>query len=328
LFGAFLFNTSLMKSIKYALFSLFLLALSNVQAQTFKNEFGFSSDNDAYLFLGQDRYYTNGLFINFRHAVDQQQLSEKLEKKTFEIAVGQKMYNPRSGYAPNPLTHDRPFAGYLFAEGVMNWFKKDEQGWKAGIQVGTTGPSSLGQKGQELLHSVVGFYDPEGWDYQIKDELAVNLTAQYTRLLQRAANQRTDFSFEGYAQAGTTYSGAGAGVLFRAGKINQLFNTAYYHAVIENNASTKKLVDKEVFFYAKPQINVVAYDATIQGSMFNDDSPITFDAKPIVFAQQIGFNYSSNRFTADFGLLFKTKEVKSAAKAHQYGTISLFYRFN
>lgn len=326
--GLFLFNTLLMKSIKYALFSLFLFALPSVQAQTFKNEFGFSSDNDAYLFVGQDRYYTNGLFINFRHAVNQQQLSEKLEKKTFEISVGQQMYNPRSGFAPNPLTQDRPFAGYLFAEGVMNWFKKDEQGWKAGIQVGTTGPSSLGQKGQELLHSIVGFYDPEGWDYQIKDELSINLSAQYTRLLQRAANQRTDFSFEGYARAGTTYSGAGAGLLFRAGKINQLFNTAYYHAAIENNASTRKLVDKEVFFYAKPQINVVAYDATIQGSMFNNDSPITFDAKPIVFAQQIGFNYSSNRFTADFGLLFKTKEVKSAARAHQYGTISLFYRFN
>ena len=317
-----------MRPIKYILFFTFLFTLPTLQAQTFKNEFGFSSDNDAYLFGGQDRYYTNGLFINFRHAMDQQKFSDKLEKKTFEISAGQMMFNPRSGFAPNPLTQDRPFAGYLFAEGVMNWFYKNEQAWKVGIQAGTTGPSSLGQKGQELLHSIVGFYDPEGWEYQIKDELAVNLTAQYTRLLQRAANQRTDFSFEGYARAGTTFSGAGAGLLFRAGKINQLFNTAYHHAVIENNSSTKKLVDKEVFFYAKPQINVVAYDATIQGSMFNDDSPITFDAKPVVFAQQLGFNYSSNRFTADFGLLFKTKEVKSAAKAHQYGTISLFYRFN
>ncbi|WP_432710977.1 lipid A deacylase LpxR family protein [Pedobacter sp.] len=317
-----------MKSIKYALLPLFLFAMPSVKAQTFKNEFGFSSDNDAYLFMGQDRYYTNGLFINFRHALNQQLLSEKMEKKTFEIAIGQEMYNPRSGYAPNPSTQDRPFAGYLFTKGVMSWFKKDEQAWKAGLQVGTTGPSSLAQKGQELLHSVVGFYDPEGWEYQIKDELSLNLSAQYIKLLQRSANQQTDFTFEGYARAGTTFSGAGAGILFRAGKINQLFNTAYYHAQIENNATTLKLVDKEVFFYAKPQINVVAYDATIQGSMFNHNSPITFDVKPIVFAQQLGFNYSSSRFSADFGLLFKTKEVKSAARAHQYGTISLFYRFN
>ncbi|MNY66578.1 hypothetical protein D3C86_2040280 [compost metagenome] len=62
--------------------------------------------------------------------------------------------------------------------------------------------------------------------------------------------------------------------------------------------------------------------------MFNDKSPITFGVKPVVFAQQLGVNYSSQRFTFDFGLLFKTKEVKSTARAHQYGTISLFYRFN
>ncbi|MNL64556.1 hypothetical protein D3C87_1887820 [compost metagenome] len=62
--------------------------------------------------------------------------------------------------------------------------------------------------------------------------------------------------------------------------------------------------------------------------MFNDNDPVTFGAKPLVFAQQIGFNYSSQRFTFDFGMIFKTKEVKSTAKAHQYGSISMFYRFN
>jgi hypothetical protein len=48
-------------------------------AQSYKNEFGFKSDNDAYLFYGQDRYYTNGLLIYFRHATDQKKLGEKLE---------------------------------------------------------------------------------------------------------------------------------------------------------------------------------------------------------------------------------------------------------
>jgi hypothetical protein len=62
--------------------------------------------------------------------------------------------------------------------------------------------------------------------------------------------------------------------------------------------------------------------------MFNNDSPVTYKAEPLVFVQQLGFNYSTPRFTFDFGLYFKSKEVKSTAKAHQYGTISMFYRFN
>lgn len=305
-----------------------LLLGSNTFAQTYKNEFGFRSDNDSYLAQGSDRYYTNGLFIYFRHALDQEKLSSKLEKKTYEISAGQKMYNPISGYAPDPAKQDRPFAGYLYAGGALNLFYSNESILKLGAELGTTGPNSLAEDGQELLHDVVGFYALDGWQYQIKNALAVNLSAQYTRLLHRASNNAIDFSFEGYANAGTTFSGAGAGILFRAGGLNQLFNSAYTNAVIGNNPKTKALVKREVFFYAKPQLNFVAYDATIQGSMFNNNDPVTFGVKPIVFAQQIGFNYSSQRFTFDFGMIFKTKEVKSTAKAHQYGSISMFYRFN
>lgn len=297
-------------------------------SQTYKNEFGFRSDNDSYLAQGSDRYYTNGLFIHFRHATDQSALKAGLEKKTYEISAGQKMYNPISGYAPDPARHDRPFAGYLFAGAAMSWFRTNESVLKVGAEIGTTGPASLAEDGQELLHNTVGFYELSGWDYQIKNEMAINLSAQYTKLLHRSENNATDFSAEGYTNLGTTFSGAGLGLLFRAGGLNQLFNSGYTNAVIGNNAKTKALQKREIFFYAKPQLNFVAYDATVQGSMFNDDSPVTFGVKPIVFAQQIGFNYSSQRFTFDFGMIFKTKEIKSSAKAHQYGSISMFYRFN
>lgn len=318
-----------MKSLKYGILLLAVGAFQlSSKAQTYKNEFGFKSDNDAYLAQGSDRYYTNGLFIQFRRAIDQQTLAPQIEKKTYEITVGQKMYNPISGFVPDPARQDRPFAGYLYAEGALNWFLKNESVIRAGVQIGTTGPNSLAQKAQELLHRTVGFYAPEGWEYQIRNEMAINLSAQYTRLMYRTPDAIMDLSFEGYANAGTTFDGAGAGILFRVGKINQLFNSAYTNAAVGNNAKTKGLVKQEVFFYAKPQLNFVAYDATVQGSLFNNNSPVTFGVKPLVFAQQLGINYSSQRFTFDFGVLFKTKEIKSTAWAHQYGTISMFYRFN
>jgi lipid A 3-O-deacylase len=301
---------------------------NTVSSQTYRNEFGFKSENDSYLAQGSDRYYTNGLFINFRRALDQTKLKDGLEKKIYEVSVGQRMYNPISGYAPNPLTQDRPFAGYLYAGGALSWFKSNESVLKASAEIGTVGPSSLAEDGQELLHKTVGFYELAGWEYQIKDEVAINLSVQYTKLIHRLVDNAADISFEGYANAGTTFSGAGAGILLRAGSINQLFNTSYLNASIGNNAKTKSLVPREIFFYVKPQLNFVAYDATVQGSMFKNNSPITFDVKPIVFAQQLGFNFSSQRFTVDFGVIFKTKEIESRARAHQWGAISMFYRFN
>jgi lipid A 3-O-deacylase len=317
-----------MKYIRLSILLLFVLSAAAVHSQTYKNEFGFKSDNDSYLGQGSDRYYTNGLFINFRRAFDQQKLKEGLEKKTYEITAGQKMFNPYSGYAPDPARQDRPFAGYLFAEGAMSWLYSNESIIKTSVQIGTTGKNSLAEAGQKLLHRTFGFYDTGGWEYQIKNELTLNLSAQYTRLLARVADNAIDLSFEGYANLGTTFNGAGAGILFRTGSLNQLFNSTYTNAVIGNNAKTKALVKREIFFYAKPQLNVVAYDATIQGSLFNNDSPVTFNQKPLVFAQQLGVNYSSQRFTIDYGMIFKTKEIKSNARAHQWGTISMFYRFN
>jgi lipid A 3-O-deacylase len=314
--------------LKLSLIFLACFIVLSANAQTFKNEFGFKSDNDAYLWYGQDRYYTNGLFINYRHALNQQWLGNKLEKVIYEITAGQKMYNPISGYSPNPAQHDRPFASYLYGGLGATFFTKKEAVIKTNIEIGTVGPDALGEDGQKLLHKIVGFYEVQGWDYQIKNDFAINLTAQYTKLLHRASNNKVDFSLDGYANLGTTFNGAGAGILFRAGNINQLFNSSTTNAVIGNNSKTEKLVKNEFFFYAKPQLNYVAYDATVSGSLFNEDSPVTFGTKPVVFAQQLGFNYSSPRFTIDYSILFKSREIKSNAKAHQYGTISMYYRFN
>ncbi|MES2419596.1 MAG: lipid A deacylase LpxR family protein [Bacteroidota bacterium] len=318
-----------MRSRLLASFILLFFGFSfNCLGQTFKNEFGFKSDNDAYLLYGQDRYYTNGLFIYFRHAANQQKLGPKLEKFIYEVSAGQKMYNPISGNVGKKEKQDRPFAGYLYAGGSASFFYKKESVLKTNLELGTIGPDALGEEAQKLLHQLIGFYEINGWQYQIKNELTANLNIQYTKLLHRSAANNLDFSVETYLNAGTTFNGAGVGLLLRTGDINQLFNSSYTNAVIGNKESTARLVKKELFFYIKPQLNYVAYDATIQGSLFNNDSPLTFGTKPFVFAQQLGFNVSSSRFTFDFSLLFKSKEIKSTAKAHQYGSISMYYRFN
>lgn len=305
-----------------------LAVIDSSFAQEYKNEFGFKSDNDAYLWYGQDRYYTNGLFIYFRHALNQQKLKGNLEKATYEISAGQKMYNPISGYRPDPATHDRPFAAYLYGGAQTGLFYKNESLLRVGLNFGTVGPNALGQEAQDLLHSIVGFYEVQGWDYQIASDFAANAKIQFAKLLHRNSSKNVDFTLDSYANIGTTYNGAGIGIVFRAGDINQLFNSNHYNASIGNKSKTEKLKKREFYFYAKPQLNYVAYDATVQGSLFNKNSPVTFDVKPLVFSQTLGFNYSSPRFTIDYSLIFQSKEIKSNAKAHQYGSIAMYYHFN
>ena len=69
-----------MKSILASLLLLFIIDAA--KAQNFKNEFGFKTENDAYLATLNDRYYTNGLFIYYRSAINHEKFGENIEKKT------------------------------------------------------------------------------------------------------------------------------------------------------------------------------------------------------------------------------------------------------
>jgi len=311
--------------------SLLLLSAlqGTAQSPSYKNEFGFRSDNDSYLAYGQDRYYTNGLFIWFRRATDQRKLNEKLDKMVWEVEAGQKMYNPQSGNITDIDYVDRPFAAYLYAGGSMNLLFKSENSLKISLQAGTIGPNAKGEEAQKLMHSIVGFYEIKGWQWQVNNEAGLNADISYKHFLHRSGPGTTDFTIDSYANIGNTFAGAGAGLLFRAGELRHLFHSAITESTVSNNSTLQDLNDREFFFYARPMLHYVAYDATIEGGLFRKDKgPVTFDVKPLVFSQQAGVIYSKNRWTADFSVIFKSREVKSIARPHQYGSAALSYKFD
>lgn len=315
-----------MKRFLTLFFLLTLISDAFCQEYNFKNEFGFRSDNDAYLAYGQDRYYTNGLFITFRHAVRPKTGTGRLAKKTWEAEAGQYMFNAQSGDIPGIGYVDRPFAAWLYGGFKFNWLMKDEQVFQLSVNAGTIGPDALGEEAQELLHKIVGFYKINGWQYQVNNEFGVNTGFDYTRLLSRPSAS-ADFSLKGYANLGTTFSGAGAGIQFRAGDIQKLFRSVSTNSRISNSAGDS-IPARELFFFAQPTLHFIAYDATIQGGMFSDDKgPVTFTPNRLAFSQEIGVKYAGDRWTLNFSVIFRTREISSQVHAHQYGSASIFYRF-
>lgn len=295
------------------------------QKKYYQNELGFCSDNDAYLGTKQDRYYTNGLFINFRRAIEGKK--DTSVKKIWGVSIGQEMYNARSGHVELIENVDRPFAGYLYAGGSLHWLKPNENSLKLEAQIGTIGPSALGKEGQTLLHKIVGFYPIDGWQYQVKDELGLNLKANLHYLLFRNKSKTLDFSLPINANFGNTFTGLEAGVLFRTGGINPL----YHSATTNSNVAIKLeqgLQKTEFYFFLKPALTYVAYDATIQGGLFvKDKGLVIYKPNPIVFSQQIGAVYASKRWTFDFSVIFKSKQLAEAKRSEQYGSFSACYRF-
>src|SRR5690606_5083559 len=125
------------------------------------------------------------------------------------------------------------------------------------LQVGTIGPSALGKQSQTILHKAVGFYEISGWQYQVNDEVGVNLKANLQYFLFRNERKNLDFSLPLNASLGNTFTGLETGILFRTGNINP-----FYHSVTtQSQVSTKfekDLKEQEFYFFLKPSLTYVA----------------------------------------------------------------------
>ncbi|RYE20001.1 MAG: lipid A deacylase LpxR family protein, partial [Sphingobacteriaceae bacterium] len=312
------------------LFSILFLSVlfSSAQQRNYQNELGFQTDNDSYLAQGSDRYYTNGLFIYFRHALQTDTVEQKLFGKTLGFEIGQKMYNPQSAFIPAASYIDRPFAGYLYAGSSLQYLYKNESALKLGVQLGVTGPAALGKQAQQLVHQILSFYAPEGWQYQIRNNIGVNFSGNYDRLVFRSG--WFDLAGNAAANLGTTFTGAGVGLTLRFGEFNPLYHSVSTSGLIAKNRVIKEAHRREFFFYLKPGASYVAYDATVQGNLFglgNVPQEITQKTKPFVLSQELGGNLTAGRWAFNLAAIFKTREVKSMIRAHQWGSATFLYRF-
>jgi hypothetical protein len=313
---------------------LLLISASVFAQKTYTNEIGAQTDNDSYLLQGSDRYYTDGYYMYFRHALPTGN-SPLLQNKVLGFEFGQKIFNPQSGSIANyqgvdqPQLVDRPFAAYLYVGSTLNFLYKNESSLKLSAQIGVVGPAALGKPIQTWVHDNFGFYHPSGWEYQIDDDAALNLSAQYKRLLART--ESLDVSLDAYGNLGNGFSGAGIGPIFRLGNFNQLFNSVTTQSTVTRNTSVAPLHKNEIFFYYKPMLNYVAYDATIQGSLFKKRSSnsmeITLDKEPFVFTNQLGVAFTANRFEFDIAAILQTKTDREMQRSEQWGTITGLYRF-
>lgn len=317
---------------KLFLLAIGLLAGIGTYAQNRSNEIGFQSDNDSFLGQGSDRYYTNGFFIYYRHAADASKFKNaNMANAVYGLELGQKIYNAQSGRLPSADYVDRPVAGYLYLGATANLLYKNEATLKLGARIGVVGPAAGGYPIQKFIHNTFGFYELNTWQYQIRNAAQVNLSAEGNKLLARGS--WADVSLSGYVNAGTGFNGAGVGPMIRLGNFNQLFQSVSTQSSVSKNSNNTLLHQNEFFFYYKPQINAVLYDATAQGNIFKDHpeagtQEIVGDINHFVFSNQLGVALTTSRFVFDVGAVINSREVKQQVKStHQWGSITVLYRY-
>ncbi|MEO7976911.1 lipid A deacylase LpxR family protein [Flavobacterium sp.] len=310
---------------KKAFFLLFILSSALAFAQGKSAEIGFITDNDLYTSSKNDMYYTNGLELFYRFLSKNN--NPKINKKITEFRIGQYIYNPRFINKEAITLNDRPFTGYLFAQAGRSFFYQSESVLKTDFQLGYMGPNAFGRETQESFHRIIGYKDVYGWENQLHNALSLQAHVLYSKkLFVNTNNDFVDLHFQSEANLGTIFTGVSTGFLARIGfkKLLPVYDSNLFDASV---SSAVQYNVREFYFYAAPGVNYQFYDATIQGSMFNDNSPVTFDLEPLRFNAEAGLKYRQNNFNISYSFMYRGRELKDPVHdtntGYFYGSIRL-----
>lgn len=310
---------------KQLVFVFLVLTTTLSFGQVKTKEFGFITDNDLYTSSKNDMYYTNGLEVFFRYLSKNE--NEKINKKITEFRLGQYIYNPRFINETAVDINDRPFTGYLFAEAGRSFFYNSESVLKTDFQLGYMGPNAFGRETQESFHHVIGYKKVYGWENQLHNALAVQAHIMYSKkLFPNKHNDFVDLHFQSEANLGTIFDGVSTGFLTRIGfkKLLPVYDSNLHDASV---SSQPQFNVREFYFYAMPSVNYQFYDATIEGSMFSNTSPVTFELEPLRFNAEFGLKYRHNNFNISYSFIYRGRELKdpetNTNSGYFYGSIRL-----
>jgi hypothetical protein len=301
-----------------------LTGLTSV-AQKHISEVGLILENDLYTSSVNDKYYTNGFEIYYRYLNHVKK--GHVVKNSTEFRVVQYIYNPQTIRAANFFVNDRPFAALLFAEAGFQKFFVKEQVLKYSFQLGFMGKNAFGEEVQQRFHKTFGYERVEGWQYQIDDALLVQAAFFYAKNMVVLNDDNTiDLLAQAEIKAGTILNEITAGPVLRMGFKNLLpvSESNLYDASLRYDKNYRETT--EFYFFISPKLNYQIYDATIQGRLWSDASPVTFDLVRFRFQGQAGFKFRKNNWNLHYTFNYTTQEAENIVnKGYFYGSIGVGY---
>ncbi len=278
-------------------------------------------ENDV--FSNSDKYYTQGINLEFVHpSVKKFFVSKILIKPAnneikYGVSVELNGYTPISIEYEEILKGDRPFAAVLILKTfsiATNSASKEKI--SSSISAGVMGPAALGKEIQTGIHKAIGGKKPLGWSNQIQNDIILNYQVDYERML---------FSYNPYFFLSGTM-GAKAGTLS-----DKIYSSFTIMIGLFENPATPGLQKRKIqfYFFEQPLINLLAYDATLQGGVFNKSSRHVIsssDINRITFQNNIGVVLKTKKFYLEYVKSFLTKEFKTGGR-HSWGGVRFGFIF-
>lgn len=276
-----------------------------------QNQINLDVDNDLY-FDSRDMYYSSGIFVSFSSLKN---TDDKIFLNHFKI--GQLIYTPSSRYEINPNLYDYPYSGYLFLELSKQKQISENSSFTFGGNIGITGDASLAKGMQNLYHDLVLDLPHLAWNSQMPQEFQINLVANYFKGFKIEDN--VNITTKLYSKIGTYQIMTGVNFGLLIGDINW---TGFSDNLINNSKN-------KLSFYLGTHQEYYFHDYKLEGSLFNEDAPLTMTSNKYRNTIEVGLKkkFRNLQILTTFNSMSKDTE-KQRTSRHPFLKISLSYQLN
>ena len=232
---------------------------------------------------------------------------------TTRVEFGQKLYTPVVD-APDPEPGERAYAGWLYLSAAGR--REDPRTRTTGsVELGVTGPQSLGRAVHEEFHRAAGFWMPDGWRNQLSFEPAVSLRLGREVLAYEAMNGAGRVAVivpDASIAVGNLRTDAQLGVHARAGRD------------VPHPWRTSRSGDPShmsLYAMAGARGDWVLHDLLLDGNTFAPS--VRVRRRPLVGQLEAGLGLRWKRVSAEFRSTRRSREYRTQATPHTWSTIAL-----
>lgn len=292
-------------------------------------------END--LLAGSDRYYTSGIRLSridpgadappwLRRIADLVPAFRDAKTLPYGFSIGQNIYTPADIENPTLPPADRPYAGWLHLDFVTG-IPKNDGAHRFLFSLGITGPASLAEETQKVIHDLVGSPEPVGWDNQLETEPTIQLA--YDRLwrssqLQFPGNGDLDVALFGGAQLGNAYTNINTGAFMRVGRnLPQGYGPPRITPATSGSGYFEPTPGPGWYFYAGVEGRRVFRDMFIEGNAFGGINGAR--AMRYVGEAFAGWVYARGPLRLAYTHVWRNREFRGQPSGQDYGSFSVSF---
>jgi len=307
-------------------------------------------ENDKFTPGNTDRHYTNGFRLDWTSdkatGADHESVRDLLaflypladvRAGRIGFSFGQAIYTPDDTDAYPPPGNDRPYAGWLFAGAALHAETSnvdpetgahDDKLDSVELTLGIVGPHAYGRQVQNEFHSIIGVDASHGWDFQLKDEPAVNML--FERRWRPQGYQVLGLEADAIpyigGSLGNVFDFAGTGAILRIG---QGIKNDYGPAHIQPSLSGLEAVEpyKGLWWYAFGGLEgrAVLHNIFLDGNTFADSPNV--DRNVWVGDLQFGLALAYDRYRIALTDVYRSKEFSTQQGSDNFAAINLSVHF-